>query len=72
MFVSSFHIDFPKCLIVKIKKSLLWPTKLVFFLNITTLLRNNALGDNCCFDERLSPGRSKPYVTFDITEESCT
>ena len=30
------------------------------------------LSDNCCFYERLSPGRSKTYVTFDITEESCT
>ena len=30
------------------------------------------LNDNCCFYERLSPGRSKTYVTFDITEESCT
>ena len=30
------------------------------------------LSDNCCFYERLSPGRSKTYVTFDIAEESCT
>ena len=28
--------------------------------------------DNCCFYERVSPGRSKTYVTFHITEESCT
>ena len=30
------------------------------------------LSDNCCLYERLSPGRSKTYVTFDIAEESCT
>ena len=30
------------------------------------------LSDSCCFYKRLSPGRSKTYVTFDITEESCT
>ena len=29
------------------------------------------LSDNCCFYERWVPGRSKTYVTFDITEESC-
>ena len=34
--------------------------------------KNLCLSDNCCFYERLSPGRSKTYVTFDITEESCT
>ena len=31
-----------------------------------------SLSDNCCFYERLNPGRSKKYVTFDIAEESCT
>ena len=30
------------------------------------------LSDNFCFYERLSPGRTKTYETFDITEESCT
>ena len=30
------------------------------------------LSDNCWFYERLGTGRSKTYVTFDITEESCT
>ena len=30
------------------------------------------LSDNCCSYERLYPGRSKTYMTFDITEESCT
>ena len=30
------------------------------------------LSDNCCFYERLGPGGSKTYVTFDIAEESCT
>ena len=31
-----------------------------------------SLSDNCCFYKRLSPGRSKTYVTFDITKDSCT
>ena len=30
------------------------------------------LSDNCCFYKRLSLGRSKMYVTFDITEKFCT
>ena len=30
------------------------------------------MSDNCCFYERLGPGRSKTYVAFNITEESCT
>ena len=28
----------------------------------------SCLSDHCCFYERLSPGRSKTYVTFDITK----
>ena len=38
----------------------------------TILMTGNVLiglSDNCCFYKRLSPGRSKTYVTFDITEE---
>ena len=30
------------------------------------------LSNNYCFYKTLSPGRSKTYVTFDMTEEYCT
>ena len=40
--------------------------------NLMTGIFLLCLSDNCCFCERLSPGRSKTYVTFDITGESCT
>ena len=40
--------------------------------NLMKVFFSLCLSDNCCFHKRLSPGRSKTYVTFHITEESGT